>query len=284
MEGRCETPAGHGTQTDAGCPRAWAGAPPWRGTQRLGRDLDRPARVRAAREAFQGAISGQREAEASLLHQASMPYPAALTASAMACSPPPNAKVLLQSDQSRPVLREDGWSLWQQQRSLCGRCRSLARRSPQRTVMDAGCPRAWPRAPCGALPNDSVESFIDQCACPWRQPLSKARYRAGEVGLSFDSTSPAFAQCCLSRTINQWLSFAPHNAPVQLRTSQIEARAKHAQSLNRSSAATIVRPHAKCGHDRLLKQFVDVKHSCTSVSAVDDLPSHGEKWPVSRRE
>src|SRR6188474_906303 len=39
------------------------------------------------------------------------------------------------------------------------------------------------------------------------------------------------------------------NARVKLRTSQIEARAKHAQSLNRSAASTIVRPRAAYADD-----------------------------------
>jgi hypothetical protein len=38
---------------NAGCPGAWAGAHLLRDTQGLCRDLDRPARVPAAREAFQ---------------------------------------------------------------------------------------------------------------------------------------------------------------------------------------------------------------------------------------
>ena len=39
---------------DARCPRAWAGVLLLRDTERLDRDLDRPARVLDVREALQG--------------------------------------------------------------------------------------------------------------------------------------------------------------------------------------------------------------------------------------
>jgi hypothetical protein len=47
---------------DVGCSRAWAGAIPWRDTERVHRDLDRLARALAVAEALQGAIGpAQRE-------------------------------------------------------------------------------------------------------------------------------------------------------------------------------------------------------------------------------
>ena len=51
------------------------------------------------------------------------------------------------------------------------------------------------------------------------------------------------------------------NAQVQLQASQIEAHAKHAQSLNRLSAATIVRRAVRVGLDRRPRVVADCDES-----------------------
>jgi len=75
---------------DGGCPRAWTGAVSWRNTKRFGRDLDRPARVPAARH--QSPRRGFRAGATRPLNDATPPKHSASCVrpeGSLACSRPP---------------------------------------------------------------------------------------------------------------------------------------------------------------------------------------------------
>jgi len=77
----------------------------------------------------------------------------------------------------------------------------------------------------------------------------------------------------------------PPNAQVQLRASQIEARAQHAQSLNRSSAATIVRRHGERKRDgsprRELRSHDEPKRSVI-IAGSAQMPEAGIPRSISQ--
>ena len=157
-----------------------------------------------------------------------------------------------------PEHAKPRWPLCQQQRSLARERRDGWNGTLVRsTIVKSESARAWvrragePLASAGMersrleIPNDSIGISGPRRAWAATSTLSKAR--SGRRTSDGGRTAGVSAARLPGAPRSQSAPCSRANAQVKLRASQIRAHAEHAQSLNRPSASTHVRPQARRG-------------------------------------